>query len=192
MAELIRSDQQKTKKWSGGTTRELYIYPQNSSYELRNFAFRISSAECADETSVFTELPGIERILLVLKGHIFLKHTVHADAELKEGRQDHFSGEEKTVCRGCCTDFNLMLARNYSGNVKYLTLDTGKTGYLDHIAWKTGIYVYDGTAEVRTQGDAFRLTDGDILMAERGIDGKSVQIGAITELKAVICRIVNV
>ena len=34
---VITKDNQTTKKWSGGTTTEICIFPKDSNYEDRNF-----------------------------------------------------------------------------------------------------------------------------------------------------------
>jgi environmental stress-induced protein Ves len=41
---IISRENQITDSWSGGTTTQLAIYPENSSYQQRNFLYRISTA----------------------------------------------------------------------------------------------------------------------------------------------------
>ena len=74
MPEVIREQDQKTSRWSGGTTTELFLHPKNGSYAESNFLFRLSSAYCQDSESVFTSLPGVKRILMVLDGRTSLCH----------------------------------------------------------------------------------------------------------------------
>ena len=62
------------KIWSGGTTTELFIYPEGATYEDRNFKFRLSIATVESETSEFTPLAGVKRTLMLLHGELTLKH----------------------------------------------------------------------------------------------------------------------
>ena len=66
--------EQKTSKWSGGTTTELAIFPEESDYAERRFTFRISTAYCREPFSVFTELPDTERLLMPIEGAVTLRH----------------------------------------------------------------------------------------------------------------------
>lgn len=47
--KTIRKKQCKVSAWSGGITKELYIYPEGSSYLSRNFKWRLSSAQVDKE-----------------------------------------------------------------------------------------------------------------------------------------------
>lgn len=58
--KVITKEQQKTSTWSGGTTTQLAIYPEDADYGKRNFTWRLSSATVEAEESVFTSLPGIK------------------------------------------------------------------------------------------------------------------------------------
>lgn len=96
--------------WSGGTTTELYLYPENGSYARRDFQFRISSATVETEESDFTILPGVERLITPLKGSFILTHPDRPPVELRAlGTPYRFSGDVPTHCVGRATDFNLML-----------------------------------------------------------------------------------
>lgn len=100
----------KTSHWSGGTTTELYLYPENGSYAQRDFKFRISSATVEPEESDFTLLPGVERFITPLAGGFTLTHPGCAPVNLPALADPYrFSGEIPTHCVGKATDFNLML-----------------------------------------------------------------------------------
>lgn len=60
----------KKTNWSGGDTTELYIYPEDSRYQKRDFLFRLSSATVNLEKSAFTKLDGVSRKLMLLSGEI--------------------------------------------------------------------------------------------------------------------------
>ena len=74
--ELIRKSQQIAPR-SGGTTTQLFIYSWNETYSNLQFDFRISTATVEVETSIFTQLPGVRRTLMVLDGTMELHHQHH-------------------------------------------------------------------------------------------------------------------
>ncbi|MDR0921359.1 MAG: HutD family protein [Lactobacillales bacterium] len=123
--KLVESDFTVTN-WSGGTTRQLFIYPENSDYEKRNFDFRISSATVEEEKTTFTALPEYHRILMVLENQVTLFHEV-SSVHLKPYEQTSFEGSRVTKSEGCCTDFNLMFTDDYFGEV------TAKIGKAEEI-----------------------------------------------------------
>ncbi|WP_298843848.1 HutD/Ves family protein [Clostridium sp.] len=125
--EIIKKQQYKTSKWRGGTTTELCIYPRDSLYVNRNFKWRLSSAKVEVEESIFTSLPGIARIIMVIEGEILLKHEGHYNTVLKRFEQDNFSGEWTTKSFGKVIDFNLMMAQDYNGKLESIFLDKGET-----------------------------------------------------------------
>ena len=69
------SSEYSTSNWSGGTTTELGIGPEESRYADRNFLWRISSATVDLEESTFTALPDYDRIIMTLAGDIDLCHN---------------------------------------------------------------------------------------------------------------------
>ena len=83
--------------WSGGKTTQLFIYPENSEYAKRNFLFRISSATVDCERSEFTSLPGVDRVILPLKGSLHLFYEGHGEKVLAPYEQDRFDGGWNTA-----------------------------------------------------------------------------------------------
>lgn len=117
-AEIIPKDRFRSTAWSGGTTDELVIMPEGSSYAERRFGFRISSASVDLESSVFTPLPGVKRFLTPLCSGFTL--TVNGrEADLPHGSVIEFSGDDSVLCRGSGRDLNLML-KNADGQMKYV------------------------------------------------------------------------
>ncbi len=106
--KIISSKDQKTIRWSGGTSAELYIFPENAEFSERNFDFRISTATIEVEKSEFTSLSGYFRKILVLEGTLDLHHENHHSCSLKPFEQDSFSGDWKTISVGKATDFNVI------------------------------------------------------------------------------------
>ncbi len=114
----------KTSAWSGGTTTELFIWPQGASYAARQFQFRISSATVDLAESDFTLLPGVERYITPLSGGFTLLHPGKEPVVMGPLSAPYrFSGEETTHCVGKATDFNLML----KGVPGEMTLEAGRT-----------------------------------------------------------------
>lgn len=100
----------RTSTWSGGTTTELFLYPENGSYAHRDFLFRISSATVDLEESEFTLLPGVERYITPLSGSFTLAHPGTFPVSLSPPAAPYrFWGDVPTHCVGKATDFNLML-----------------------------------------------------------------------------------
>ena len=100
----------KTSVWSGGTTTELFIWPEGADYAARQFAFRVSSAVVELEESDFTPLVGVTRYITPLTGGFTLTHPGKDPVAMAPLDGPYrFSGEEPTHCLGRATDFNLML-----------------------------------------------------------------------------------
>ncbi len=147
----------KTSIWSGGTTTELFIWPEGADYARREFAFRISSAVVELAESDFTLLPGVERWITPLQGGFTLTHPGKHSVVMGPLSQPYrFSGEEPTHCVGRATDFNLML-KGVSGQ---MTISRGKTavlpGFNCFYALKDGVFLLEG---------AHHMTAGDLLIA---------------------------
>jgi hypothetical protein len=121
--EIIRKKQYETTEWSGGTTTEFYIYPEDSIYSHRDFKWRLSSAVVEVEHSTFTPLQGVSRIIMIIEGEMRLYHEGHHKADLKAYEQDSFSGGWTTTSFGKATDFNLMLAKGYKGKLEAIDLN---------------------------------------------------------------------
>ena len=73
--EVKRKDELSHNRWSGGVTTQLAIWPEGADYGARRFDWRISTAIVEDEKSVFTALPGIHRLLMILDGEIEVTHN---------------------------------------------------------------------------------------------------------------------
>ena len=106
--KIIPESDFRTTEWSGGTTTELFIWPEDGSYAERRFAVRISTALVELEESKFTPLPGVKRFITPLCPGFLL--TVNgAEKELPYGEVLGFSGGDEVTCVGSGRDLNLML-----------------------------------------------------------------------------------
>lgn len=110
-SKIIRKEDWKTTKWSGGETHELFISPSWGDYATRDFKFRISVATTNAEKSTFTKLPNVERVIGVLDGELLLKHKNHHTVKLLPTEIDRFSGDWETEAEGKVKDFNLMMKK---------------------------------------------------------------------------------
>ncbi|MGL4859214.1 MAG: HutD/Ves family protein [Enterobacteriaceae bacterium] len=135
---LIPRDQQKTAQWAGGTTTELSIYPADSLYSERNFSLRLSSATVVLDSSEFTPLAGYTRHIMLLEGEMRLSHQGHHEISLPRFGTDCFEGAWQTTSYGKCTDFNLMLAAGWEGQLT--TLRAGHTSPWHSCSQLTGFY----------------------------------------------------
>ena len=100
----------KVGQWSGGTTTELFIWPEGADYAKREFSVRVSSARVGLEESDFTPLVGVMRYITPLSGGFTLTHPgITPVVMLPMDVPYRFSGETPTHCVGKATDFNLML-----------------------------------------------------------------------------------
>lgn len=110
--------QQTVSTWSGGTTTQLFIWPENADYASREFQLRISSATVELAESDFTSLPGVERYIIPLDGSFTLTHPLVDPIFLDPWATPYrFCGETPTHCVGVATDFNLML-KGVEGNME--------------------------------------------------------------------------
>jgi environmental stress-induced protein Ves len=131
----------KISDWSGGKTKELFIYPENSDYKEKNFDWRISSASVEIEESIFTKLPGINRIIMPLKGVLSLNHLQHRKVKLNEFEQDRFRGDWTTKSKGEVIDFNVMFTDDFDASLVYKSLNSQQSLVFE-AATDADIFIY--------------------------------------------------
>lgn len=158
---LICANMQKTSSWSGGETTEIAIFPCESNYLARDFAWRISSATITASESDFTLLPGYMRHLMILDGKIEFIHN----NEIKFlGKYDtvFFDGATSTKSKGICKDFNLILADGWKGSLSLATANektqsefTGFYSLCDDVTVKL-----DGLPDITLNQYDFLLIEG--------------------------------
>lgn len=106
-------------KWSGGESRQYYIYPPDSVYAARNFMFRVSMAVSysADEAK-YSCLENFTRYLIMLEGTAHVFHKEHYDVVMNPYNEiDVFDGGWESYATGKVTDFNLMTSKNCNGSM---------------------------------------------------------------------------
>jgi len=120
--KIFSLENQKSINWSGGKTTELFIFPEKSKFENRDFEIRISAATIEVEESNFTPLPGYRRKIMVLEGELHLIHENHHSIKLQRFNQDSFSGDWKTTSSGKVTDFNVIYRPQFEPIVEFIEL----------------------------------------------------------------------
>ncbi len=188
---LIRKSEQITTPWSGGTTTQLYIYPENSTYQDRNFQFRISTATVETEESVFTKLPGISRQIMILDGTLKLEHTGRYTKILHKFETDSFEGDWETKGFGKVKDFNLMTTGKLQGTIYGTSLKKDETIHFQFISSRklVGLYVMNGSLKILLGGLARIAHEGDFLLAMTGENVKQMIVYAEEASEIAIARI---
>lgn len=169
----------KTSSWAGGITKQMYIYPKSSIYKKRNFYIRISTATVENGKSTFTNLKGYDRFLMILKGEISISHDSKKLRELHAFNYDFFKGESNTISIGKCTDFNIMLKRDfYRGLIVKKVCDFPKDCNTFHgltfgfiLSGQYSIIKNDQVMETLTKGQLFLIhgeTDMNIISNKDG------------------------
>lgn len=184
--EIIKKSELSTSKWSGGTTTQLLIFPPDAEYAKRNFKWRLSSAKVEEEESIFTHLPGISRIIMILKGSLLLQHEGHHSVELNPFEKDCFSGDWTTKSFGRVTDFNLMMAEGCKGNVDVIKIGTAKGLDLvladekvngDFTDIVEAFYCVEGQAKILIESDkSLKLFEGDLAYIKTNVDDKETKL----------------
>ena len=144
--KYLSKDNQITSRWSGGTTTQLFIYPEEADYKKQNFKFRISSAKVEVEESVFTKLNGIQRHLIILDGELDIEHKNQHSKHLNTFDTDYFSGSWETKAIGCVIDFNLMLSSEMKGTLEHVHLDDQQSYCINSDGYQfIGLYLWNGS-----------------------------------------------
>lgn len=186
--ELISHNQQKTSTWSGGTTTELFIYPEDSVYSERNFDFRISTATVEVEESNFTQLPGYKRILMILQGDLFIEHKNQHSKTLHQYECDEFLGDWETKAKGKVIDFNLMMKAGWNGSLSIDTLSANSNkSYIYNESKFIGLYLLEGSLIANDQ----LLNQKDFLLFESKTVGDKIVISSNENSKFVFIKIAN-
>lgn len=170
--KLLRSIDDHTASWSGGSTTELAIYPEDANYDKRNFSWRISTATVEVETSVFTPLAGFQRLTMVLSGEMTLVHEDHYEIQLKPYDQDRYNGNWLTRSTGMAHNFNLILAEHCTGDLMAIHIPEGmaypnqfESEQSDITELAAAFYCVEGTVSVQLNDtNMVELNAGNLLL----------------------------
>ena len=168
----IGRDACRVSSWSGGTTTELSIAPENGNYRSRDFLWRLSSATVELEESTFTPLPDFERIILTLEGEMDICHDGGPWIHLEEFSPHRFDGASETRSRGKVADFNLMLRKGAcTGNLEVLS---GSGSEQTEDVYRTlFFYCHEGRMEVLVSGPGSVILDEGQGLLLRGLPSGS-------------------
>ncbi|MGL5099197.1 MAG: HutD/Ves family protein [Fusobacteriaceae bacterium] len=160
--KILREEDMKINRWSGGLTKELYIYPEDSQHASRNFKFRISIATTEEENSVFTRLPGVQRVISILKGKMVISHKNRYEKTLLPYEIEKFHGDWETSSSGKVKDFNLMI-KDSEGDFFFKEL-MGEGGIeFPAVEGLFFIYCIEGEVEVNEES----LKEGELFLDEK-------------------------
>ncbi len=146
--KILKKEDRTTTHWSGGTTSELFIYPEGSSFSTGDYDMRISLATVEKSPTVFTKLEGVTRTLMVLEGSQLLEHENMHTAELNVFQQDTFSGDWNTKCIGTSINFNVMCKNKQFVRVQSIPLVKDMKGKLDLVDTLVFLYLKEGSITI--------------------------------------------
>lgn len=167
MIKLIKHNQQITTNWSGGTTTELFIYPEGANYASRDFLFRISTATVQTETSTFTDLTGFKRILMLLNGNLTVTHNQTTTHHLTPLKPHFFDGGWQTNAQGLVTDFNVIFKPEVNANIEVLKLDTNQEITITNNGSLLFIYVIDGSLDLEENEAQWHINEKDFVLTDQ-------------------------
>lgn len=176
-----------TQRWSGGTTTELFIYPEKSSYAQRNFDFRLSMATVEVEESDFTPLPDVFRKTLILEGEIALTHNNEAPHTFSKFDVASYEGGWNTKSVGKCTDFNLMTRDLVRGSLEGRSLEAGEQ-WIVPTATHTFLFVYKGRLAIIDQREAQVAEQGSLVISGKA-QGPHLLVKALEACELVLVRV---
>ncbi len=129
--KLIKKDEFKDSNWAGGITSEIFIYPEDATVGEKNFDFRISSASCNLEKSIYTNYDGFLRYISPLDNSM----TITTDAKkfsLRPFEVLFFNGKSNTFSTGDVRDFNLIYKKNLNAQMYSLNINNYKNYFKGH------------------------------------------------------------
>lgn len=183
-------------QWSGGTTTQVAIAPENALYADRTFLWRISSATVDLEESDFTSLPDYHRWISTLHGDMKLSHENGAPILLTPYQVHAFDGGVNTHSWGKCTDFNLMLRKGAcDGSIRSISLDADKTTTIrfTHPLAPTYtqadllIFCGEGTATISLGDESVTLSTGESVLLHHASNSE-VGVAATVSTKLMVAE----
>lgn len=160
---ILSAAQRQTINWAGGTSTQLFVYPETATFAERNFDFRFSTATVEVEATDFTHFPGIDRHLMILEGELELTHHGRYTKVLRPYDTDHFSGDWKSSSKGKVRDLNLMLRNGYTGSVHAFRAAPGEKHEFHNESGRYELYYLHCGKITHADGSAF-LNEGDVLV----------------------------
>ncbi len=187
---ILKPQHFQTSQWPGGSSTQLYIFPENASYAERNFQLRISTAKVEVAESTFTPLPGIDRKLMILEGEITITHEGKYSKNLKPFEVDTFSGDWKTTAKGTCTDFNVMTTGQQQSELYYIAMEANSNYTLKpkQNCKTLSLYATYGKMDFQLMNENYILEIGNLLVIE-DLSVTSISINSSEALGLVVVEI---
>lgn len=188
MIEIFTPDNNIVTQWSGGQTNQLYIWPAGADFKSGNFLVRLSTASVEIEESTFTQLPEVDRTLIVLEGKIKLTHEHHHQKELLPYDMDHFSGSWNTHSKGKCIDFNLMTKGNVSSEVSILDIKPSEQFHYQLDGDQVYFYTHDTSVKIDYNG-SHELNNRSIATIKSKFLKPSIKIESTNHCKLIAIQV---
>ncbi len=161
----IKWEDFKTSEWSGGTTTEVLIIPEDSDVGQRNFDIRVSTATCELKESVFSDYSGYKRYIAPVDGELELnvngRKVLLSPYEVLE-----FSGSDDVTGYSVVRDYNLIIREGVAAEMISQELSDVMSITLD------GNYLlqcFDSDLRYETNNDSGILKKGDALSILDGV-----------------------
>lgn len=184
MVTVIRHAQQKTTQWSGGTTTELWLWPEGTSYLDRTFDIRISTATIDVPESTFSDLSGYTRYLMSLTDPITLFKDQLDPVLLEPLIPYAFDGGASMKSIGTATDFNVMVKPSLQADLKAHSIKEGDSLELDEMTF--AVYVLKGIVTWVSGEQSNVLSPKDFLIAQ---NAASITLNSKTDATLVVVTI---
>lgn len=183
---LLKKEDYVVSNWVGGTTRQLYIFPAESTVSNRDFLFRVSSADIANEKSEFSSFKGFSRLLLSLDNPLLIQHNDQDEKCLRPFEVEVFDGAWKTRSEGKCTDFNLIFDPKYHGELKVHRLKETEKFVFSRQPYEKFALLFLHTGNLHVE-DGVLSTSESIVLEEEDFD--IVTLVAQKESRIIVARI---
>lgn len=160
-----------TMPWQGGTTKQLAIYPPKSSYDDRNFLWRVSVATIEQELSNFTSLPDYHRFTSAIEGELHIEHNQDGRTIVIAPYQVYsFFGGQETLSSEKGKHFNLMVhTGDCIGDLQYLSVKTKQKFNLERpIRQNRQVVVYCSWGAVTVEN--IELHQGETLLISQSLE----------------------
>jgi environmental stress-induced protein Ves len=183
-----------SNRWAAGTTSELFIWPNQTSFEARDFDFRISTATVEQTETTFTKFNGYSRELMILAGRLQIHHENLYSKTLNTFDVDSFEGDWDTNAEGMVTDFNIIYRGKVLAKLESNALEIEQI-HKEEVVTKnsvTLIYIWDGAISITTLDDktsTANLAKGDCVILQYDQSPESISLQCINQARIIVARI---
>lgn len=188
---ILKRAEQQIRNWTGGTTTELAIFTEHTSYTALDFLFRISTSTVDAQNATFTELPGVSRELMILEGQLNIQHQDQYSKSLEQFDTDSFEGDWITQSTGNARDFNLMTRGVAIGKLEHLSLPASQV-HSEALTTRNsfiGLYINKGAVIISTEQGIYQAEQYDHVSLVAGEPVEHITIRAEEESELIISRV---